>query len=302
MKKKAFWKQISLQKISFLFIAPTLILFLVFKLVPVFASFFLSFTKYNVLQPPVWIGLENYKNIIFNDERFWKSVWNTLYYVCVVVPFGIVISLFVAICLDQKIRFKNFFKAMFFMPYVTSVVAYSVVWRWLFAGEKYGLINNYLMKFGIQPIDWFMNPKLIMPAIMIMSIWAGFGFNMLLFLAGLQAIPNTFYEAAEIDGAGEWKKFWHITLPLLRPTMVFVVIMSTIASFQVFEQVYIMTAGTGGVGGVFDSALTIVAYMYDKGFMKFEMGYASAIAYILFAFIFILTIFNWKAIKPKTEY
>lgn len=287
---------------SFLFISVPLVLFLLFKLVPVFASFFLSFTRYNVIQPAKWIGLENYKNILFNDPRFWKAVRNTIFYVCGVVPVGIAISLFVAICLDQNVKCKNFFKAMFFMPYITSVVAYSVVWRWLFAGEKYGLINHFLLKFGIQPIDWLMNPKLMLPAIMVMSVWAGFGFNMLLFLAGLQAIPNTFYEAAEIDGAGEWKKFWYVTFPLLRPTMVFVVIMSTIVSFQVFEQVYVMTAGTGGIGGVLDGALTIVAYMYDKGFMKFQMGYASSIAYVLFAFIFIITILNWKVIKSRTEY
>lgn len=189
------------------------------------------------------------------------------------------------------------------MPVVTPVIAYAVIWRWLFAGEKYGLINHWLMKFGVTPIDWVMSPTWILPAIMIVAIWGGVGYNMILLLAGLQTIPNTFYEAAEVDGAGGWHKFWHITLPLLRPTLLFVLIMSVINSFQVFELAYIMTAGTGeGVGGVLDSGLTIVSYLYTKGFQRFEMGYASAIAYILFAVIFLATLFNLKVVRARFEY
>ena len=165
------------------------------------------------------------------------------------------------------------------------------------------IINHFLLKFGIQPIDWLLSPTWTLPAIMIMSVWAGLGYNMILFLAGLQGIPDTFYEAADIDGAGNRHKFWHITLPLLKPTMLFVVIMSFIASFQVFEQVYIMT-GTeeGQIGGVLDCALTIVAYLYDKGFQKFMMGYASAVAYIIFICLFGVTLLNLKLIRTEFEY
>jgi multiple sugar transport system permease protein len=301
--KKGLLGELIQQRYSYLFIAPTVILFSIFVLIPVIASFFLSFTKYNILTPAQWVGWDNYRQIFFHDPRFWKALRNTGVYVAGVVPIGICLSLLLAVTIDQKIRFKNFYKMMFFMPVATSVVAVSVIWKWLFAGEKYGLINHWLMKIGINPVDWLVSPTWTLPAIMIMSIWAGLGYNMILFLAGLQTIPQTLYEVADIDGAGAWRKFWHITLPLLRPTLLFVLIMSVINSFQVFDQVYIMTGGTGeGVGGVLDCALSLVAYLYEKGFQRFEMGYASAIAYILFGIIFIVTWINLKVVRSRFEY
>lgn len=300
---KSFTQSLIEQRYSYLFIAPALILFSIFVLIPVFSSFFLSFTRYNALSAPQWVGLDNYYRIFFKDPRFWKALRNTAVYVLGVVPVSIFVSLLLAVAIDQKIKFKNFYKAIFFIPVVTSVVAVSVIWKWLFAGDKYGLINYWLLKFGISPVDWLMSPTWTLPAIMIMSVWAGLGYNMILLLAGLQTIPQTFYEAAEIDGAGAWHKFWRITLPLLRPTLLFAVIMSVINSFQLFEQVYIMTSGTGeGVGGVLDCALSLVAYLYERGFQRFEMGYASAIAYILFAIILIATLMNMKVIRAKFEY
>lgn len=301
--KKSLLGELFEQRHSYLFIAPALILFFVFVFIPVIASFFLGFTRYNVVTPAQWAGLENYRQILFHDVRFWKALRNTVIYVLGVVPVGICISLLLAVAIDQKIRFKNFYKTMFFMPAVTSVIAVSVIWKWLFAGEKYGLINHWLMKLGLMPIDWVMSPTWTLPAIMIMSIWAGLGYNMILLLTGLQTIPRTFYEVAEIDGAGSWHKFWRITLPLLKPTLLFVIIMSVINSFQVFEQVYIMTNETGeGVGGVLDCALSLVAYLYEKGFQRFEMGYASAIAYILFGIIFFITLFNLKVVRARSDY
>ncbi len=301
--KKSFIKNLSAQKYSYLFIAPALVLFFIFVFIPAISSFFLSFTRYNALNAPKWVGLDNYYQIFFKDPRFWKALGNTAIYVLGVVPIGISISLLLAVAVNQKIKFKNFYKAIFFMPVVTSVVAVSVIWKWLFAGEKYGLINYWLLKFGISPVDWLMSPTWTLPAIMIMSVWAGLGYNMIILLAGLQTIPQNLYEAAEIDGAGAWHKFWHITLPLLRPTLLFAVIISVINSFQLFEQVYIMTSGTGeGVGGVLDCALSLVAYLYERGFQRFEMGYASAIAYILFAIIFVTTLVNTKVIRAKFEY
>ncbi|MFH1269572.1 MAG: sugar ABC transporter permease [Candidatus Omnitrophota bacterium] len=302
-KKESLVAELIQQRYSYLFIAPCVILFFIFVFIPVIASFFLSFTRYNVITPPQWVGLDNYRQIFLNDPRFWKALCNTGIYVLGVVPVSIWIALLLAVAIDQQVKFKNFYKAIFFMPVVTSVVALSVIWKWLFAGEKYGLINHWLMKFGITPIDWVMSPTWTLPAIMIMSIWAGLGYNMILILAGLQTIPKSLYDAAEIDGAGTWHKFWNITLPLLRPTLLFAVIMSVINSFQVFEQVYIMTGGTGeGVGGVLDCALSLVAYLYEKGFQRFEMGYASAIAYILFGIIFIITLINLKVVRSRVEY
>lgn len=298
--KKSFISQLIEQRYSYLFIAPVIILFSVFVFIPVVASFFLSFTKYNIVSPPQWLGWGNYRQIFFADPRFWRALANTSLYVLGVVPICIWISLLLAVAIDQKIRFKNFYKAMFFMPVITSVIAISVIWKWLFAGGKFGLVNYWLVKFGISPVDWIMSPTWTLPAIMIMSIWAGLGYNMILILAGLQTIPSTLYEAAEMDGAGAWHKFWRITLPLLRPTLFFVLIMSLINCFQVFEQVYIMTAGTTeGVGGVLDCALSLVAYLYEKGFQNFEMGYASAIAYILFGIIFVITLINLKVSRLR---
>lgn len=301
--KKGLLREIIQQRYSYLFIAPTVTLFAIFVFIPVIASFFLSFTRYNALTAPAWVGLDNYYRIFFKDPRFWKALRNTTLYAFGVMPVGISIALLLAVAIDQKIRFKNFYKSIFFMPVVTSVVAISVIWKWLFAGEKYGLINYWLMKMGLRPVDWLMSPTWTLPAIMIMSIWAGLGYNMILLLTGLQTIPRTFYEAADIDGAGAWHKFWRITLPLLRPTLLFVLIMSIINSFQLFEQVYIMTSGTGeGVGGVLDCALSLVAYLYEKGFQRFEMGYASALAYILFAIILAVTLINMKVVRSRFEY
>jgi len=302
MHNKGFLRQIKEQKISFLFIAPVVLLFVVFVLGPLTASFYWSFTEYNGIHAPKWVGLANYKAIFFDDPRFWKSVLNTVLYTAGVIPAGVIISLLLAMAVNRKIRFRQFFRAVYFIPAVTSVIALSVIWKWLFAGDKYGLINYWLINMGFKPVDWLMSPVWTLPAIIIMSIWAGIGYNMILFLAGLQTIPATVYEAADIDGASQWDKFWKITLPLLKPTMVFVVVMGFITSFQVFEQIYIMTESEFGIGGVLDSALTVVAYLYDMGFRKFQMGYASALGYIIFAVIFLVTIINIKFIKTKVEY
>ncbi|RKY41932.1 MAG: sugar ABC transporter permease [Candidatus Makaraimicrobium thalassicum] len=302
MQNESFFQKLNKQKVSYLFIALPAALFFIFQLAPVFISFFWSFTRYDVVHSPRFVGLANYKNILFNDPLFWKAVGNTIIYVIGVVPIGICLSLILAVAIDQKIKFKNFFKSIFFLPTVTAIVAVSVIWKWLYAGEKYGLLNYLIMKLGFQPIDWLASPAWTLPSIMIMSIWAGVGYNMILFLAGLQTIPQVMYEVADIDGAGFWKKFFHVTLPLLRPTIVFVIIMSFVFSFQVFEQVYIMTGGQGAIGGVLNSGLTIVAYLYDKGFQKFQMGYASALAYIIFLWIFVLTMINKRLMKSNVEY
>jgi len=300
--KKSLLKKLNEQKWSFLFIAPAVILFAVFVLGPLVASFYWSFTEYNGIHAPKWVGLDNYRNIFTNDPRFWKSIRNTVFYTVCVIPAGVVLSLLLAMALDQKIRFKNFFRAVYFIPAITSVIAISVIWKWMFAGEKYGLINHFLILMGFKPVDWLMSPTWTMPAIIVMSIWAGIGYNMIIFLAGLQTIPSAVYEAADIDGGNMWDKFWHITLPLLKPAMVFVVVMGFITSFQVFERIYIMTESEFGIGGVLDSALTVVAYLYDMGFRKFQMGYAAALGYIIFAVVFIVTLINIKLIKTRVEY
>ncbi len=286
--------------IAYVFVAPALILFVVFIFVPLFASLYLSFTKYNVISAPQWIGGQNFASLLFSDPRFWKAFRNTVFYVIGVVPLGITMALILAALLEELSRGKQIFKILYFIPTVTSVVAISAVWKWLFAGEKYGLINYVLIQMGLKPVDWLLSPQWIMPAIMIMSIWAGLGYNMVFFSAGISTIPSTLYEAAKVDGANWWERFWNVTVPMLRHTLVFVVVMAVINSFQVFDQVYIMTGGTGeGIGGVLDSGLTLVSYLYDQGFTKFHMGYASAIAYLIFGCVFGLTLVNIRMLRSR---
>ncbi len=288
------------QPIGYLFIAPAVILFVVFVVAPIFASLFLSFTRYDVLHPPTWVGLDNFRILLFEDPRFWKAFRNTALYVVGVVPTGISIALLLAAALEELPVGKQTFKVLFFIPSVTSVVAIAVVWKWLFAGEKFGLINYGLILLGLQPIDWLLSPRWILPAIMIMSVWAGLGYNMVLFSAGIATIPRTLYEAAKVDGADWWARFVHVTIPMLRPTLTFVIVMSVITSFQVFDQVYIMTGGTAeGVGGVLDSALTLVSYLYEQGFQKFRMGYSSAIAYTMFGCLIGLTLINVRMLRSQ---
>ncbi|MDD5270184.1 MAG: sugar ABC transporter permease [Candidatus Omnitrophica bacterium] len=295
-------KEINKQKSAYIFIAPSFLLFTVFLVIPVFASLYWSFTEYNILQPPKFVGFQNYANILFHDPRFWKAMTNTVIFVIGTVPTSIVISLLLAMAIDQNIRFKNWFKTFFFIPSITSIIAISVIWKWLYASGKYGLFNHFLSSVGIPPVNW-LGVDWTLPSIIMMSVWGGLGYNMILFIAGLQGIPQVFYEAAEVDGASDWDKFRNVTLPLLRPTMLFVTIMSIISAFQVFEQVYIMTYNSeGAVGGTLDCALTIVAYLYETGFQRFSMGYASALAYLIFFVLFIVTIINMKIVEKKIEY
>jgi multiple sugar transport system permease protein len=288
------------QPVAYLFIAPAVILFLIFVFIPLFASLYLSFTEYNVIHPPRWVGAENFRALLFDDPRFWKAFRNTVLYVIGVVPIGIATALVLAAALEELVRGKQLFKVLYFIPTVTSVVAIAAVWKWLFAGEKFGLINYGLIQLGLQPVDWLLSPKWIMPAIMIMSVWAGLGYNLVFFSAGISTIPQTLYEAAKVDGATWWGRFWHVTVPMLRPTLTFVIVMAVISSFQVFDQVYIMTGGTGeGIGGVLDSGLTLVSYLYEQGFVQFRMGYASAIAYLIFGCVFGLTLVNLRKLRIR---
>jgi multiple sugar transport system permease protein len=277
------------------FLLPNLLGFLVFILGPVIASFGLSFTSWDLLTPIKWIGLENYQTLI-SDQVFWKVLWNTIYYTGGTVPVGIAISLFLAIALNQKIKGIKIFRAAYFLPVISSTVAVAVVWQWLYNPE-FGLINYLLYLIGIEGPKWLTSISWAMPAVIITSIWKNLGFNMLLFLAGLQGIPEVYYEAARIDGASWWQQFRNITLPLLSPTTLFVVVMSVINSFQVFDQIYIMTAG-----GPARSTSVLVHYLYQNAFEYFKMGEASAIAYVLFFLIFIITIIQLKRSKSWVVY
>jgi len=276
---------------AFLLLLPNILGFLAFTLIPVFASFALSFTAWDMLSPMQWVGLSNYTQLA-NDETFIKVFWNTIYFAGGSLAARIVISLFLAVALTPNIRVKKFYRAAFFLPVVSAMVAVSVVWQFI-SNPEYGMMNLFLDKIGIRGPDWLTSTVWAMPAVIITSVWKNLGFNMLIYLAGLQGISEDYYEAADIDGARWHQKFLFITVPLLSPTTFFVTVMSFISSFQVFDTVFLMTQG-----GPARSTSVIVHYLYENAFKYFSMGYASAMAYILFFMVLVITLIQfWRQQK-----
>ena len=269
------------------FVGPLIIGLIVFTYGPVIYSAWLSLNEGDYLRPPVFVGVANYTRAL-QDELVGRALINTAYYVIVTVPVGIALALMLATAMNQKLRGIVFYRSIYFLPTITSAVAISLMWAWMY-NPQFGLINVALKTIGIKGPKWLASPDWAMPAIMIMAIWRGLGYNMLLFLAGLQSIPKELMEAAEIDGANAVQRFFRITLPLLSPTTFMLVVLSIIGGFQVFEYSYVMTQG-----GPLYSTLTAVLMIYQKGFETFEMGYASALAYLLFAIILVLTIIQFR--------
>ncbi len=281
---------------AYILILPTVIGLILFTAGPILASLYFSFTNWNLLSPPKWRGFDNYIELFTKDPLFWVTIKNTAYYVLGTVPTGAVLALLLAIALNQKIKGLAIFRTIYFIPVVSSVVAISVLWSWLYQAD-FGLINQLLRSLGFKGVGWLSSPTWAMPAVIIMSIWHGLGYNIVIFIAGLQSIPQDYYEAARIDGATAWQNFRHITIPLVSPVTFFVIILSLISSFQVFEQAYVMTQG-----GPVNATKTIVYYLYQTGFMNFHMGYASALAYVLFMVIVVLTLFQFSLQKRWVHY
>ncbi len=294
-------------KISpYLYILPALLLLVAFRLVPIVMSFIISFFDWSLQGTGKFIGMANYGTMI-KDPVFWQSMGNTFWLVIIQVPASIVFSLLFAVLLNQIKVFKSLFRIVYFMPFVTSLVAVSIVWKLIF-NEQTGLANTFLGYVGISPQAWLSEsrgifylmfhdmgielpkflhgPSQALFAIIIMTVWKGLGYNTIIYLAGLQNISKVYYEAAEIDGASKFKQFWKITVPLISPTTFYVLIMTTIVSFQTFAQIYLMT----DKGGPLNTTKLIVYYIYEKGFDVLEMGYASAVALALFLLILGLTI------------
>lgn len=255
-----------------------------------------SLMQWDIMTPPRWVGLGNYVKLFSADPLFVKSLVNTLYYTVGVVPLGTVLSLLAAVAMNQGLRAQSLFRTVFFLPSVCSGIAIALLWGWLLS-THFGLVNYMLGLIGIPPVPWLGDRRWAMPAVIIMSIWRGLGYNMVLFLAGLQGIPNEYHEAARIDGAGRWQSFWHITIPLLSPTTFFVLVLSIIGSFQVFEATYVMTSG-----GPSYATYTIVLLIFNHGFQWFRMGYASALAYILFAIILVFTVLQFRLERRWVHY
>jgi multiple sugar transport system permease protein len=267
-----------------LFLLPNLIGFLIFTAIPVGAAFVLAFYNYDLLLGASWAGLENFRELFTVDRVFRAALFNTVYFTAVSVPLSVVLGLAIAILVNQALRGVVIFRSIFLLPYVTVTVALSLVWKWLYLPDI-GLINSALGAVGIDGPAWLTSQTWAMPALILMSVWKGFGYNMVIFLAGLQGIPDHLYDAAKVDGATAWRRFLNVTLPLLSPTTFFVVVISVISSFQVFDQALIMTNGGPGT-----ATTTLVLYIYQKGFQSFDMGYAAAVALVLFAVIFVFTV------------
>jgi multiple sugar transport system permease protein len=278
---------------ALLFLSPTLVVFTTFILFPVFFSFYLSFQKWNMFSAESsFVGFDNYIRLLQNPD-FWQVLKNTVIYTMGTVPLNMAMALAVAYALNKKIAGKKFLRTAFFAPVIISPVAAAVIWRWIY-DPNFGLMNYAIGFVGIDSINWLNDPTAAMFALIIMGVWKTFGINMVLFSAGLAGIPEQYYEAAEIDGAGRWSKFWNITIPLLTPTTFFILVMSMITSFQVFDIVYVLTQG-----GPLGSTKVLVFYVYEQAFQFFEMGYASAISYILFALLFVLTMIQIKYLKYR---
>ena len=268
---------------AYLFLTPFFLGLLFFILGPVLAAFAISFTTWDLLSPPQWVGFANYREMA-SDGLFWTALKNTVYFTVVAVPVTLVLALGLAAMMNRKLRGISLLRAVYFFPVTASIVAVSLLWAWMYTPD-FGIINYVLSFLGLPKVKWLVDPRIAMPSVILMSVWRGLGFNIVVFLAGLQSIPKDLYEAAELDGAGGWDRFRQITIPLLTPTIFFAAIMALISSFQVFEQTYIMTQGGPG-----NATLTLVYLIFQNGFTWLRMGYASALSFVLFAMLFVITV------------
>ncbi|NMB01005.1 MAG: sugar ABC transporter permease [Firmicutes bacterium] len=315
MRTKKYWKE-TLE--AYLYLLPAFVILGLFSFYPVVKSIFMSFYDWHLLRDTQYfVGLENYQRLI-NDSTFRTAIVNTLRYAIGYVPFSIGLALIVAVLLNSKIRFRGTLRLAYFLPWVTSSVAISMVWRWIY-NQHYGLLNMMLaglanavntvvefVTFGhISEIwqfsnpNWLMDPKWTIINIVIISVWKSMGYNIVIFLAGLQNVPKELYEAAEVDGASPWQSFRKVTLPLISPTTFFISIISIIGALKLFTEVYVLYTGRPGP---INSGMTIVYYVYRNAFERYRMGYASAAAYILFGIIFIFTLIQMAASKRRVHY
>jgi multiple sugar transport system permease protein len=282
---------------GYVFLAPWILSILIFTVYPTLASFYFSFTKYNILQPARWVGLTNYINMLTRDARLTKSVYNSVYYTFLAVPLGMISSLALAVILNYRVKLIGFYRTLYYMPSLVPPLAGTLLWM-LILDPRQGLINVMLGWFGIKPLGWFTSPVWSKPALLIMSLW-GVGSGTLLFLASLKEVSAELLEAATIDGANAWRRFWRITIPMISPVILFNLVMSILSSFQVFTSAFVAGSGAGGglsggatgsAGGVLDSMLMYMVYLYSQAFRYFEMGYASAMAVVLFIVIMLVTV------------
>jgi multiple sugar transport system permease protein len=281
---------------GYLFLLPNILGFLVFSSIPVVATFSISLLDWDLIRAPRFVGLDNYVKLLTDDAVFRKVLFNTAYYVVGTVPAGIILSLLLALAMNANVRGIALFRVIFFIPVISASVAVAVMWRWLY-NTDFGLINLILTSVGLKGVPWLSSTAWAMPAVILMAIWKTLGYNMVIFLAGLQSIPVHLHEAAAIDGANGFQRFRYITLPLLAPTTFFVLVISVISSFQVFDLAFVLTKGGPG-----DATNTMVMYIYNQAFQFFHMGYAASIAWVLFAIIFVITLLQHQLQKRWVHY
>lgn len=281
----------------YLFLAPALLVLGLTVFYPALQAFYLSFTQYeyDITQPPLWIGLENFQRLL-SDRVFWKTLINTLIYLIGVVPILVIAPLGLAILVNRALPGIRWFRAAYYTPVVISMVVAGIAWRWLYA--ETGLFNQLLQSLHLAPdgIPWLTSPKFALFSVMVVTVWKGLGYYMVIYLAGLQAIPADLYEAGAIDGSDGWRKHWDITLPLMRPYLFLVAVISAISATKVFEEVYIMTQG-----GPRNSSKTLVYYVYESAFQDLEISYACTIGLVMFLLILILSIFRLALNRQPTD-
>jgi len=278
----------------YLFLVPALALIGVFVVYPILAVVYYSFTDYDIVRPPVWVGLDNFRQIL-GDETFWLALTHSFIYL-IATPILIGLSIGLAIVVNRKLRGIHIFRALYFVPAVSGSIAIGLSWRYLF--DRNGFINSLLQSFGIihDPIQWLATPALVLPIAIMLTIWAGVGYYSVIFLAGLQNIPEELYDAARIDGCNDLQKHWHVSLPGLRPQIVFVSVISSLAALKVFDEIYVLTNKTGGI---LDSGVTMVFYLWREAFQLHHAGYAAAIAIVLLAITLVFSMVNVRLLERQ---
>lgn len=279
-------------------IAPTIIGLIILNIIPIFQTFYMSFFKSGDFgRGNIFVGLQNYKHM-FQDAQVWGAVLNTLLYTVIVVPITVIISLVVAVLLNTKIKGRDVYRTIYFIPMVAAPAAVTMIWKWLY-NYKFGLINHMLSKIGIKGINWIDDPNVALISVIIIGIWSAIGYDMVLFLAGLQEIPKDYYEASNIDGASHVRQFFSITVPLLSPTLFFVIVTSIITSMQVFDVIYMMVDVTSPA---YNKTVSLVYLFYNNSFKYANKGYGSAIVMLLLAIIMVITVIQVKAQKKWVNY
>jgi multiple sugar transport system permease protein len=281
---------------AYVFLAPGFVVFTTFTLFALAFVVYLTFHEWSIIAPEKpFVGLQNWETLI-DDTRFRKSVVNTLYFTGATVPLGMIVGLSIALLLNQPLRGRGIFRTLYYLPAITPFVVAAIIWKWLYNGD-YGLFNYYLLKTNLihEPLAWLSDQNLAMPSVILMTAWTGVGFAMVVYLAGLQSIPEELYEAAKVDGAGPWARFRHITLPGLLPSSVFLAVIQIIFLMQVFTQIFVMTRG-----GPIDRTTTVLFYVYETAFGFYEMGYASTIAFALFLMLLVFTALQLRMYRRQT--